>query len=163
MLACLLMLGGGLIANAQTKAPLSPKDSVETALSSGADLKIVYSRPSLRNRDITTIVPFGKVWRTGANAATIFEVSQDVTVGGKAVPAGKYSLYTIPGKENTTVILNKTWSGSGLAYDQANDFVRFEVPTKMTGDQVEQFTIKAETTGEVDLLWSNWDIAFTVE
>ncbi|HTN38168.1 MAG TPA: DUF2911 domain-containing protein [Arachidicoccus sp.] len=163
ILLCVLALGIGLFASAQQKKKLSPKDSVEVKTTSDVDLKIVYSRPSLRDREITSIVPFGKVWRTGANEATLFQVSKDVTIEGKALPAGKYSLYTIPGETSTTLIFNKTWKQWGTEYNESTDFMRVDVPTKMSNDKVEQFTIKLDESGLVTLLWSNWDIEFTVK
>lgn len=164
MLFCALAFGLVTVTHAQkTKKILSPKDSVAVKTASGVHLKITYGRPSLRGREITAIVPFGQVWRTGANEATVFQIDQDVTIAGKALPAGKYSLYTIPGEQNTTLIFNKTWNQWGTKYDQSTDFLRVDVPTKMSPDKVEQLTIKAAKSGHVTILWSNWDIEFTVE
>ena len=165
MLVCLFAIGLGVLANAQAPAKkrLSPKDSVSVTTTSGISLKIVYGRPYLKGREITTIVPFGKVWRTGANEATIFDVNKDVTIEGKQLPAGKYSLYTIPGQDKTVLIFNKLWNQWGTNYDQSNDFMRVEVPTKMDPQKVEQFTIKLNKAGLVTLLWSNWDIQFKIK
>lgn len=164
ILVCLFAIGLGVIANAQQpKKRASPKDSVMTTTTSGVNIKIVYGRPYLKGREITSIVPFGKVWRTGANEATVFQTDQDVTIEGKSLPAGKYSLYTIPGETSTVLIFNKLWDQWGTNYDESNDFLRVEAPTKMNADQVEQFTIKLDDSGLVTLLWSNWDIEFTVQ
>jgi len=163
ILVCLFAIGLGVIASAQQpKKRASPKDSVSVTTASGINIKIVYGRPYLKGREITTIVPFGKVWRTGANEATVFQVDKDVTIEGKKLPAGKYSLYTIPDKEQTVLIFNKLWNQWGTNYDESNDFMRVTVPTKMSADQVEQFSIKLNNKGLVTLLWSNWDIEFTV-
>ena len=164
ILVCLFAIGFGVLANAQApKKRLSPKDSVSVKTNSGVNLKIVYGRPSLRGREITTVVPFGKVWRTGANEATVFQIDKDVRIGGKNLPAGKYSLYTIPGKTSTVLIFNKLWNQWGTQYDESNDFMRVEVPTKMDAKQVEELTISLKKSGLVTIRWSNWDIEFTVE
>jgi len=164
ILVCLFAVGLGMLASAQgPKKVLSPKDSVSIKTNSGVNLKIVYGRPSLRGREITSIVPFGKVWRTGANEATVFQIDKDVTIAGKSLPAGKYSLYTIPGETSTVLIFNKLWNQWGTKYDESNDFMRVEVPTKMDAKQVEQFTISVKKSGLVTLRWSKWDIEFTVK
>lgn len=163
MLICLLAIGFGVAANAQApKKVLSPKDSVAATTQDGVAIKIVYSRPSLRGRDVNTLAPLGKVWRTGANAATTFEVSQNVTIGGKTLPAGKYSLYTIPGESSFTLIFNKVWDQWGTNYDQSSDAIRVNAPTTKSADQVEQFTISLTDAGVVTLSWSDWSVAFTV-
>ena len=163
ILVCLFAIGLGVLASAQQpKKRASPKDSVAVKTTSGVSVKIVYGRPYLKGRDIATLVPYGKVWRTGANEATLFQVDQDVTIAGKQLPAGKYSLYTIPGQKQTVLIFNKLWNQWGTKYDESQDFMRVSVPTKMTSDQVEQFTIHLNNAGLVTLLWSNWDIEFTV-
>lgn len=163
ILLCAVVLGFGLLVNAQPKKRASPKDSVSVTTKSGVNIKIVYSRPYLKGRDITVLVPPGKVWRTGANEATVFEVDQDVTIGGKSLPAGKYSLYTIPGETSTTLIFNKTWDQWGTKYDESTDFMRVDASTSNSDTSVEQFTIKLDDTGKADLLWGNWVIEFNVE
>ncbi|SDZ81125.1 Protein of unknown function [Arachidicoccus rhizosphaerae] len=164
MLLCLFAIGIGLVASAQgPKKRVSPKDSVAITTKSGVDIKIVYGRPFLKGREITSIVPYGKVWRTGANEATVFEINQDVTIEGKSLPAGKYSLYTIPGETTTTLIFNKLWNQWGTNYDQSNDFLRVDVPMKKNPDSVEEFTISLQKSGVVNLKWSHWNIEFKVK
>src|SRR6476620_9133225 len=82
----------------KSKRP-SPPDKVSETLKSGVVVSVDYSQPSVKGRTIgKEIAPYGKVWRTGANEATVFEVSKDVTINGKTLPAGKYGLYSIPGE-----------------------------------------------------------------
>src|SRR6218665_1869577 len=111
-----IALATTLFASAQdgdkSKRPSPPAQAKET-IKSGATISIDYSQPSVKGRVIgKDLEPKDeKVWRTGANEATIFEVSKDVTVEGKALPAGKYSLFTIAGANNEwTIIFNKTWN-----------------------------------------------------
>ena len=92
------------------------------------DVTIVYSRPGVKNREIWGgLVPYDKVWRTGANEATTLSVSTDVTIEGTKVPAGTYSLYTLPGKDEWTLILNKTSKQWGTDYDASQDLTRIKV------------------------------------
>ncbi len=151
-------------AQAQKRARVSPKDSVEASLRKGVDVKIVYSRPSLKGRELKNIITFGEVWRTGANEATTFEVNKDVAVEGKRLRAGKYSLYVIPGEKESTVIFNKIWNQWGTKYDEAEDALRIKVPTKHTKDKTEQFTISVnDNNGVVSLEWGNLQIPFKVK
>lgn len=108
------------------------------------DIEIIYSRPSVKGRTIFgDLVPFNEVWRTGANKATQLSLSTDVTIGGKKVPAGKYSVFTIPTKGEWTVIIHKEtelW-GSG-EYKAENDLVRFTTKPRLMQQSVESFTIE---------------------
>jgi hypothetical protein len=87
----------------------SPPALVSQTLKSGATVSIDYSRPSLKGRTLSELAPLGKVWRTGANEATLFEINKDVKIEGKDLAAGKYSIYSIPGEKEWTIIFNKTW------------------------------------------------------
>src|SRR5258705_11168104 len=104
----------------KSKRPSPPALAKET-LESGVTVSIDYSQPSVKGRTIgKDLEPMeGKVWRTGANEATVFEVSKDVKVEGKALPAGKYGLYSIAGKDEWTIIFNKTWNQWGTNYSEA--------------------------------------------
>ena len=144
-------------ANAQTASNnrVSPLDIIQTQIE---DLKveITYSRPFLKGREFgKDIVPYGKVWRTGANEATVFEVNQDVLVEGKLLPAGKYSLYTIPNENETVVIFNKEWNQWGTNYNESQDALRVTVPTFKSEEPVEQFTIDLDDAGAACLAWGN--------
>src|SRR5690606_1656138 len=112
---------------------------------------------------LVSLVPLGSVWRTGANEATTFEVDKDVQVNGKALKAGKYSLYTLPGETESTIIFNKTWEQWGTQYNQGDDVLRVQTQTKMGNPTVEQFTISADKSGLVTLAWGDAVIDFMVE
>lgn len=142
----------------------SPPDSTTVTTDDGVTIEIHYSKPSVKGREIgVEIAPFGKVWRTGANEATTFEVDKDVLVQGKPLAAGKYSLYSIPGETNVTLIFNKTWDQWGTRYDEAQDALRVDaVPSENAGDPVEQFTITSAKDGTVTLLWGMYAVPFSV-
>ncbi|HEX8528908.1 MAG TPA: DUF2911 domain-containing protein, partial [Cytophagales bacterium] len=107
-----------------------------------ADVTLSYSRPSARGRVIFGgLRPYGKLWRTGANGATKLTFSEDVTVNGTKVPAGEYSLFTIPGKDEWTVMLNKNAKASENDYKEAEDAARFKVKPAKTSAPYETFTI----------------------
>jgi hypothetical protein len=120
---------------------------------------ITYSRPNVKDRKIFGgLQPYGEVWRTGANSATTIEFSEDVIIEGNKVPAGKYGLFTIPGKDEWTIIINKTWKQWGAyEYKQADDLLRFTVKPITTDELFETFAIvfmDVTTRGaELDLLW----------
>jgi hypothetical protein len=155
----------GLTINfAQTSANnrVSPLDSVETKVHD-VEIGVIYSRPFLKGREFgKDIVPFGKVWRTGANEATIFQTNKDILVEGKVLPAGKYSLYTIPNESETIVIFNKDWDQWGTKYDESRDALRVSVPTHFVEDYREQFTIDIDDAGAACLAWGKALFAFHI-
>jgi len=106
-------------------------------------VRVIYSRPQKNGRDIFgDLEPYGEVWRTGANEATEITLYEDATIGGKEVKAGTYALFTIPGEENWTIILNSALHQWGdYSYDESKDVVRVEVPAQGTEEAVEAFTI----------------------
>lgn len=160
-----LITGFTLNSNAQQdKAQrASPPDSVTVTTDKGVTIKINYSRPSLKGRDLVSLTPPGEVWRTGANEATTFEIDKNVKVNGQELPAGKYSLYTIPDESQSTIIFNKTWEQWGTQYSQEADALRVQVATNLNNPMVEQFTITANKNGKIDLLWGDAVLSFTVE
>jgi hypothetical protein len=142
---------------AQDKMPASPPATV-TATFDSVTATINYSQPSKKGREIFgNVVPFGEVWRTGANAATTFTLSKDAQFGGKAVKAGTYALFTIPGKDKWTVILNSDSKQMGaFNYKQAKDVLRVEVPSVASKEAVEKFTImlpKADNGVGLTMAW----------
>jgi len=142
----------------------SPPDSTKVVTDDGVAIAIHYSKPSLKGRQIgVDVAPFGKVWRTGANEATTFEVSKDVLIQGQRLPAGKYSLYSIPGEQSVTIIFNKSWDQWGTIYDQAQDALRVTAVPSESGTHTEQFTIRADKDGTVSLLWGGYAVSFTVK
>ncbi|WP_410478966.1 DUF2911 domain-containing protein [Pedobacter gandavensis] len=165
LLALTLFMGFfTLSATAQEKKKASPAASVKETINSGATIGIDYSQPSVKGRKIgEEIAPYGKVWRTGANDATTFEVSKDVKVEGKNLPAGKYSVYTIPGEKEWTIIFNKTWKQWGTKYAEADDALRVTVKPEKSPAFTEQMTFKIEKSGKVTLLWGDKSVSFRVK
>lgn len=126
---------------------LSPRDTARGTIG-GADVWIDYSRPARRGRDIFgALEPWNKVWRTGANAATQFSTPVDLVIGGATVPAGKYTLWTLPSPSGFKLIINKQtgqWGAGGTAYDPAQDLVRVDAKVETLATPVELFTITIE-------------------
>jgi len=147
--------------------PLSPPGQAEFAFADGKKITITYSRPLMRGRKIMgDLVPYGKVWRTGANAATSLVTDTDLVVANARVPAGKYTLYTVPGEQTWTIIINKQTGQWGLRYDQAQDLVRVEVmPVKLRA-AVDQFTIRFDREGPakatLKIEWENTSVPVPV-
>lgn len=159
-------LFAGLKASAQedkSKRP-SPPAKVSETISSGATISIDYSQPSVKGRTIgKEIAPYGQVWRTGANEATVFETNKDIQIEGKALSAGKYSLYSIPGEDNWTIIFNKTWNQWGTNYNAEQDAVRVNVKPLKSAEATEKMTFNIAKDGTVSLLWGNHLVAFHVK
>ena len=152
-----------LAVEAQDNKPLSPKETV-TAKIDGVETEIVYCRPSARGRKmIGGKEPYGKVWRTGANAATTIEFDKPVKIEGKSLPAGKYALFTIPNEDEWTIIINKDFNQQGAYnYDEKKDVLRVNVKPKKTDQFVETFTITPEKD-KVSMKWENTEVAFKVQ
>jgi hypothetical protein len=152
----------------------SPEDQVKYEQ---GDLKItvVYNRPSKKGRVIFgELVPYGKVWRTGANEATRFETTKDLTFGDKTLKAGKYSLWTIPGEHAWTIIFNSESGQWGVGFNgEANrnpskDVFSLMAPSVSIEKEFEQFTIAIENMGEEHELTLIWDktlvaLPFTIQ
>ncbi|MGL1885681.1 MAG: DUF2911 domain-containing protein [Reichenbachiella sp.] len=130
----------------------------------GKTITITYSAPYKKDRAIYGgLVPYGKVWRTGANECTTIEISSDVTIGGKNLAAGKYSLFTIPNEGQWTIIINedaKQWGH--YSYKESKDVLRFRSTPKAT-DQTEQFTITLSEEGVVSIVWDTTKVNFNIE
>ena len=145
----------------QMKKPASPPAKAEGTID-GVKVTIDYSAPSARGRKIMGgLVPFGKVWRTGANATTTIQFSGDVKIGDKSVAKGKYGLYTIPGESDWTIMISKSIKWGADDYTAAEDVARVTVPAGKTSAFVETFTISVEN-GQVVLKWENTQAAFSV-
>lgn len=134
-----------------------------------SNIEITYSRPSVRGRKVFgELVPFGKVWRTGANAATIIRFGEDVTFGGKDLKAGEYELFTIPGKDNWEVVLNRG-KGDWGAYtmDDAKEVLRIQVKPEALAQNIETFTIQVGNMNlsacTIDLMWEKTRVSIPVK
>ena len=109
---------------------------------SDKSVRIIYGRPQLKGRSLEELAPSGKVWRTGANEAAEITFYEDVNFGGKDIKAGTYSLFTIPGKDEWTVILNKNLNQWGsYFYDESADVARVSVPNGSDAAPLEEFSI----------------------
>lgn len=133
------------------------------------DVTVDYSRPSTKGRKIFgELVPYGEIWRTGANAATVFSFTTDVTIGGQLVPAGSYALYAIPGKNDWTIILSKnTKLWGAIGYNPAEDQVRFNVEPSKTSKKYETFEIAfnnfTDNSAVVSLKWEYARVDFKIQ
>lgn len=138
--------------------PLSPPGRTSVKVGA-ATITIDYARPSMRGRKIMgALVPYDKIWRTGANAATTLKTDTALDLGGASVPAGTYTLYTLPGEKAWTLIINKQTGQWGTQYDQAQDLARVDMTVDATTQPVEQFTITLSTSGPaVGLLVLEWE------
>jgi hypothetical protein len=141
--------------------PASPPAKAEGSID-GVKVTIDYAQPSAKGRKIMgELVPFGKVWRTGANAVTAIEFSSDVKIEGKALPKGKYGLFTVPGETEWVIVFNKQSSGSPYDYSDKKDALRVTVKPGKTSNFVETFTIAVEKNS-VLLTWENTSVSFKV-
>lgn len=125
-----------------------------------AVIKIYYSRPQKNDRDIFgSKVPYGKVWRLGANESAEFKAYQDITIGGKQLKAGTYSIFTIPEKDQWTIIFNSDLDYWGAySYNEKNDVLRITAPVKPMSDVVEAFSIQFEEKSDnAAILRMAWD------
>ena len=156
-------------AQAQIRTPAASPQSTVSQRVGLTDITITYSRPGVKARNIFgTVVPFGKRWRTGANATTSIKFSDDVTIEGKKVPAGEYGLYTIPNKMEWMVVLNKSLKQGadvdGFKDDQ--DVARFTIKPYKLGSKVETFTIDftdlTPATANVAMEWDMTGAKFKV-
>jgi hypothetical protein len=152
--------------NDKSKRPSPPATATQT-LKNGAVVTINYSQPALKGRTIgKDVEPMdGKIWRAGANEATVFEVSQDVKVEGQTLPAGKYALFMMTGPEEWTLIFNKKWQTWG-AYDyeknKGEDALQVKVKPKKTDESAEKLTYTVDEKGTVTLLWGDRKVSFKV-
>src|SRR5450432_1506765 len=157
MFATALMTGIQACAQTEDKSKRpSPPAKVTEKIKSGATISIDYSQPSIKGRTIgKDLEPMdSKVWRTGANEATVFETDKEVNIGDKKLPAGKYGLFTLFNGNDVTIIFNKTWNQWGaFDYKEADD--AFRTPGKLSTQptSTEKMTFTISPAGQVSLLW----------
>ena len=153
-----------ILSSTQGHAQITPQPSSSQTITQGFGLgtiTLIYSRPNTKGRSIFgNVEPYGKVWRTGANSATVIKFSDDVTLEGNKVPAGEYGLFSIPGEDQWTIILSKKAKQWGAyTYNQGDDYLRFSVKPVKLQQSAETFTLQFEnmypTSGELHLLWQN--------
>lgn len=160
-----LSLVAASLAFADDKPRVSPHETV-TADVDGSDVTIVYGRPYTKDPKTGAprkiwgeLVPFGKVWRTGADEATLMTTKQALDIGGTAVPAGTYSLYTLPDANGAKLIVNKQTGQWGTKYDEKQDLARIEMKKEAAAKPVDQFTIAIEKNpaggATLKMTWEN--------
>jgi len=150
----------------KSKRP-SPPATAEVTLKN-KKITIDYSRPSLKGRKVgQELAPYGKVWRTGANEATALNAEIDLNIGGTKVPAGKYTLFTLPSEGTWKLIINKQTGQWGTKYDESQDLARVDMKKTALPQSVEQFTIsfdkKNENTADLNLDWENTRVSVEVK
>ncbi|HTH55087.1 MAG TPA: DUF2911 domain-containing protein [Cyclobacteriaceae bacterium] len=157
------------VAQDELKPRVSPLNLTSIHYKEGY-LKVVYSQPQKHGREVFgKLVPFGEVWRTGANEATEITITQDANFNGSLVKAGTYALFTIPEKEKWTIILNKDLGQWGAYnYSEKKDVLRFDVASKSIPENVvfEPFTIRIDQktdTAEMFLLWDKTQVSFIIQ
>lgn len=148
-------MGGG-------KKPASPPASAQCTFSDGKSIKIDYSSPRAKGRKIfgtgDALVPYGEVWRTGANDATTFVTSANLNVGGKDVPAGNYTIFTVPNADQWMLIINKKTGEWGIPYKYESDELgRVPMAVSKTSGLVENFTIAFDQAGSKCTLRMEWE------
>lgn len=159
--ALIFLLTLSLSAQQQDKSKRpSPPGTAEVAFADGKKVTIDYSRPFVKGRKIDGgLIPHNEVWRTGANEATSLKTDTDLVIGGTAVPAGSYTLYSLRSPNSWKLIINKQVGQWGTNYDQSQDLARVDMKVGRPASTVEQFTISFEKTGGdsavLNLDWEN--------
>jgi hypothetical protein len=158
----------GPTADSAAKKPLSPPAKAEVSVT-GADISIDYSAPSIRKRIIFGgLVPYGQVWRTGANAATTLKTSGDLKIGDLMVPAGTYTLYSLPTADGMQLIVNKQTGQWGTVYDAKQDLGRVPMKVAETSAPLETMVIDFENTmggmgmTELHVKWADRDASVEI-
>jgi tetratricopeptide (TPR) repeat protein len=164
----LLLVSLIIVTAAQAQIKMPAASSTQTIVQNFGlgTIELTYSRPNIKGRVVfkenSELAPLGKVWRTGANAVTKLKITDPVMIGGKAVDTGSYALWTIPGKSEWTIIINKDAKNWGTVYVEADDLLRFTIPTEKMKESMETLTmqfaeIKPESC-ELHIMWSNVDV-----
>lgn len=151
---CLLILTA--LAGAQQKA--SPPASADCKFSSGKTIHVGYSSPRAKGRKIFGgLVPYGQVWRAGANEATTFVTTANLSVGGKDVPAGSYTIFALPNPDKWTLIVSKAMGEWGIPYPEGDDLTRTDMAVSKMSAPVENFTIAFDQAGGKCTLRMEWE------
>jgi hypothetical protein len=165
--ALVFLSASALIAQEVRPRILSPRDSTRQSIGQ-ANIVVDYGRPSKRRREIFgALVPYGVVWRTGANEATHLRTDRDLTIGGVRVPRGTYTLWTIPEREHWTLIINRATSQWGTDYDKSQDLARVPMKVVTVDESVEQFTIaiarKGARSGVLTMTWDTTQASVPIQ
>lgn len=129
----------------------------------GIYVGVSYCQPSKNGRVIFgDVLPYGKIWRTGANEATTIHLNRDSEINDSILSAGKYSLFTIPNENSWTIIFNDQTGQWGTIYNASRDVLRVNVPVKRISEEIEKFTIEFEEEGEHINMYLKWDHLETI-
>lgn len=163
-IACTTLCSAGA-QQLKTPAP-SPTQTLQQDFGVSS-MQLVYSRPGMKGRKIFgDLVPFGKVWRTGANSATRIKFNDDVNFGGQPLKAGEYAVYTIPGENEWEIIINKGSANWGTDYKQEDDLVRVKAKPMKLNDPVETFTMQFENvkpaSADLKIMWEKTAVAIPI-
>jgi len=154
----ILMLAVAACAQMGGEKRPSPPAKAECKFSDGKSIHVAYSSPRAKGRKIYGgLVPYGQVWRTGANEATTFVNDVDVTIGGKTVPAGSYTMFTIPDQSKWTLIISKKTGEWGIPYPDGDDLLRADMSVSKTSGPVENFTISFHEMGSGCHMYLDWE------
>jgi hypothetical protein len=155
----LLMLATGLSTASHAQAVASPPAKAECKFSDGKTIHVDYASPRMRGRKIFGgLVPYGEPWRAGANDATTFVIDADMNVGGKAVPAGSYTIFTLPTADAWTLIISKQTGEWGVPYPgESYDFGRTPMKVSKLDSPLENFTISFDQSGSACTLRMDWE------
>jgi Protein of unknown function (DUF2911) len=159
LLAAVVPAGAQKATNKQDKSKRpSPPGTAACSFEDGKKITVDYSRPSMRGRKIMGgLVPYGIVWRTGANDATSFVTDADLTIEGVGVPRGSYTLYTLPSDQTWKLIINKQTGQWGTKYDEKQDVARVDLKKDALETPVEQFTISFAPAGSSCAMKLEWE------
>jgi hypothetical protein len=165
---CLLMAMSSVVAAQNPQQRPSPPGQATCSFADGKTITVAYSRPYIRNRKIMGgLVPYGKVWRTGANEATSFDTQAPLKAKNTSIPAGKYTLYTLPSEGTWKLIVNKQTGQWGTVYDPSQDLARIDMTMQHQDTPVDQFTISFEPQGDktcvMKLEWENTSASVEVQ
>ena len=157
--AALMPVGLAQMSNSSAKRPMLSPPAKATVQLNGKQVTIDYNSPSMRGRRIFAgLVPYNSVWRTGANSATTLKTETDLKIGTTTVPAGTYTLFTIPSESTWKLIINKQTGQWGLHYEQAQDLARVDMRKNTLPQQQEKMSINFENTrGNTTQLHVRWD------
>lgn len=168
LLFCLAALISLQVAFAQINTPAPSPYATVTQVVGLTQVEVAYSRPGMKGREIMGgLVPYGRLWRTGANRATKVTFADAMSIAGNELPAGTYSLFTIPNQNRWTVIFNKNADLNGaFGYKEEEDALRFEVTPMSTDDVYENFTILFSdldaTSANLNIIWDDTRVSFPI-
>ncbi len=166
-LFALILINTSRAQQIRTPAP-SPSATFEQRVGL-TDITINYSRPGIKGRTIFgDLIPYDKLWRTGANMATKVEFSDDVKIEGKELKAGSYALFTIPGRDKWTIIFNTNWNQGGIGqYKESEDVLRVSVNPEKMAEKIETFTLDindiTDTGAKLWILWENTAVPVQID